>query len=315
MIKTAEFVTPKHPDKVCDFIADSILDEYLKQDPDSRVAVEVMGGHGHITVSCEITSKGQVDIEKLVHLIVGANFQVNVFATRQSPEIAHGVDAGGAGDQGIMVGFACHETPSLMPLEYELARNLCKNIYQKFLVDGKVQITVDIETKKIQTVVASFQNTKSDELLKLVKQFVLAKEYLVNPAGEWRIGGFDADSGISGRKIAMDSYGPNVSIGGGSFSGKDYTKVDRSGAYMARKIAIDLIKKNHAKEALVKLAYAIGKPNPVMSTIILDSIIVPVPTNYDLTPKGIKMLLKLDKAIFAQTSQWGHFGRGFAWDK
>lgn len=315
MIKTAEFVSPKHPDKICDFIADSILDEYIKADPSSRVAVEVMGGHGHITVSGEITSNGAVDIEKLVNKIIGTNFAVNVFATRQSPEISYGVDTGGAGDQGIMVGYACNDTPSHMPLEYELARSLCKNIYQKFPYDGKVQITVDAETKKIQAVVASFQNTKTADLLKLTKQFVLAEEYLINPAGEWHIGGFDADSGLSGRKLVVDAYGPNVPVGGGSFSGKDYTKVDRSGAYMARKIALNELKRANAREVVVKLAYAIGKPLPVMKTIIVDGKGTSFPENYDLTPNGIKSILKLDQPIFTQTSNWGHFGRNFEWDK
>ncbi|HTL39656.1 MAG TPA: methionine adenosyltransferase domain-containing protein [Methylomirabilota bacterium] len=315
MKKTAEFVSPKHPDKMCDFIADSILDEYLKQDPTSRVAVEVMGGHGHITVSGEITSRAEVDIAKIVTLVAGANFQVSVFATRQSAEISHGVDIGGAGDQGIMVGFACSDTPNHMPLEYELARNLCRNIYQKFPYDGKVQVTVDTETKKISTVVASFQNTKTEELLKLVKQYVSAEEYLINPAGEWHIGGFDADSGLSGRKIIIDNYGPNISVGGGSFSGKDYTKVDRSGAYMARKIAVDMLGKTHAHEVLVKLAYAIGKPNPVMSTLLVDNKEQIFPTTYDLTPQGIKMFLKLDQPKYVQTANWGHFGRDFIWDK
>ncbi len=202
--KTAEFVSPKHPDKICDFIADSILDEYLKFDPDARVAVEVMGGHKAITISGEITSKVTVDVKKLVSNIVGEGYTINVFATTQSPEIAHGVDIGGAGDQGIMVGHAFSETENLMPLEYELARNLCKNIFKKYPYDGKVQVT--IEGEKIKTVVASFQNTKSEELETLVKSLITSEEYLINPAGVWMIGGFDADSGLSGRKIIIDNY-------------------------------------------------------------------------------------------------------------
>jgi S-adenosylmethionine synthetase len=274
-----------------------------------------MGGHGYITVSGEIKSRAQIDVAKIVNLVVGNNFKVNVYVTPQSPEISHGVDTGGAGDQGIMIGYACNETPNLVPLEYEMARSLCKNIYQKFPHDGKVQVTVDTETKKIQTVVASFQNTKTPDLLKTVKQFVIANEYLINPAGEWHIGGFDADSGLSGRKIVIDSYGPNVPIGGGSFSGKDYTKVDRSGAYMARKIAVDELKKNKASEVLVKLAYAIGKPQPVMSEISIDGKSAEFPKGYDLTPAGMKNSLQLDQAVFAQTSNWGHFGRAFPWDQ
>lgn len=313
MIKTCEFVSPKHPDKICDYIADALLDEYLKQDPFSRVAVEVMGGHGHITVSGEVTSHAAVDIKKIVQDIVGSKFQITVHVVPQSPSIAHGVDVGGAGDQGIMVGYACNETSSLMPREYESARNLCQEIYKIYPTDGKVQVTV--ENDKIKTVVASFQNTKTPELLMLVKSIIPADEYLINPAGEWSLGGFDADSGISGRKIVIDAYGPNVSVGGGSFSGKDYTKVDRSGAYMARKIAVDLLKKYSAKEVTVKLAYAIGKPLPVMNSVTVDGKVFPLPKNYDLSPKGISETLKLANPIYKETAAWGHFGRGFNWDQ
>lgn len=318
-IKTAEHCSPKHPDKICDLIADSILDAYLAQDINSRVAVEVMGGHGHITVSGEITSHGKVDIEKIVKDIVGDKFEVAVYAVRQSPQIAQGVDIGGAGDQGIMVGYACADTENFMPLEYELARNLCQEIYKVYPFDGKVQVSAEGRgvrgEEKIKTVVASFQNTKTTELLKLVQSKIKAGEYLINPAGEWTIGGFDADSGLSGRKLVIDAYGPGVPVGGGSFSGKDYTKVDRSGAYMARKIAVDLLKQNNAKEVLVKLAYAIGQAQPVMAVALIDGKETVIPSVYELTPAGIKKLLKLDNPIYAQTANWGHFGRGFTWDK
>lgn len=314
MPKTAEFVSPKHPDKICDFIADSILDAFLGQDPNSRVAVEVMGGHGYITVSGEITSHAQVDIESVVKSIAGSDVYVNVYATKQSPQIAHGVDVGGAGDQGIMVGYACRDTQNFMPLEYELARHLCQEIYQIYPFDGKVQVTIGVD-KRAKTVVASFQNTRTSALLELVKSKIIADEYLINPAGEWTLGGFDADSGLSGRKIVIDAYGPNVSVGGGSFSGKDYTKVDRSGAYIARKIAVNLLKQNNdVKEVTVKLAYAIGKPLPVMATCEIDRKPAEFPSQYDLTPKGIRQLLQLDKVKFSDTAVWGHFGRGFAWD-
>jgi S-adenosylmethionine synthetase len=310
--KTAEFVSEKHPDKICDYIADSILDEYLKADSDARVAVEVMGGHGHITVSGEITSTAKVDIEKTVQQIVGNDFKVLVFATRQSPQIAQGVDIGGAGDQGIMVGYACADTENYMPKEYELARNLCQEVYRIYPYDGKTQVTID-EAGNVKTVVVSFQNSKTAELLAFVKSKIQAEEYLINPAGEWTIGGFDADSGLSGRKIIVDNYGPNVSVGGGSFSGKDYTKVDRSGAYMARKIAVDVLKAKEAKEVLVKLAYAIGKKDPVMATIFIDNKSVEFPTQYDLTPSGIRQFLQLNQVTYKNTSVWGHFGRNFPW--
>ena len=313
-IKTAEFVSPKHPDKICDFIADSILDVYLASDPESRVAVEVMGGHKLITINGEVTSHGKPDIEKLVKNIVGNDYKIISNIVAQSPEIARGVDTGGAGDQGIMKGYATSETPEFLPLEYVLARDLCKKIYEKYPHDGKTQVTVEVKSGKlkVKSVVASFQNTKSEELLKLVKKIISADEYLINPAGEWHQGGFDADAGLSGRKIIVDNYGPEIPVGGGSFSGKDYTKVDRSGAYMARKIAVDLLQKRNAKEIYTKLAYAIGKKDPVMVVAVIDGQEEKI-TGYDLTPRGIRESLKLDEVKFADTASWGHFGRGFPW--
>ncbi len=309
-IRTCEFVSPKHPDKICDFIADSILDAYLQQDENSRAAVEVMGGHNLITINGEVTSKAEVDHEKLIERIVGPGYKIIVNIVKQSPFIAQGVDTGGAGDQGIMVGYACDESPNLMPLEYELARDLCRKIFAVYPYDGKVQVTIG--DGKVLTVVASFQNTKSPELLRLVQEHIKAEEYLINPAGEWSMGGFDADSGLSGRKLIIDNYGPEYSIGGGSFSGKDYTKVDRSAAYMARKIAVDYLNKHKAKRVSVKLAYAIGKADPVMAIVITDGR-PEIIQGYDLTPKGIADYLNLKKPIYSQTSVWGHFGREFEW--
>lgn len=309
-IKTCEFVSPGHPDKICDFIADSILDAYLAGDPEARVAVEVMGGHKAITVSGEITAQTHPDLEKIISDIVGPGYEIRVFASKQSPEIGRGVDSGGAGDQGIMVGHAVNETPNFMPLEYELARNLCKKIYDKYPYDGKVQVTIDTnqrDEQKALSVVASFQNTKSPELESLVRSLIIADEYLINPSGEWHIGGFDADSGLSGRKIVIDNYGPEFPVGGGSFSGKDYTKVDRSGAYMARRIAVDLLKQKNAQRVDVKLAYAIGKAQPVMAVAMVDGVEIPVPNSYDLSPAGIREFLKLDQVKFAELAQWGHF--------
>ena len=312
MIKTAEFVTPGHPDKRCDFIADSILDAYLADDPNSRVATEVMGGHNLITINGEVTSKAKPDITALVKNIVGPEYKVIENIVLQSPQIARGVDTGGAGDQGIMKGYATSETESLMPLEHELARDLCQKIYAVHPYDGKTQVTVEDST--VTVVVASFQNTKNAELLALVRSIINAKEYLINPAGEWTQGGFDADTGVSGRKLIVDNYGPEVKIGGGSFSGKDYTKVDRSAAYMARKIAVDLLKERKAKTVETKIAYAIGKAEPVMAVVVVDGAEEAI-SGYDLTPRGIKAALKLDTVRYADTCQWGHFGRGFNWDK
>ena len=309
--RTCEFVSPMHPDKLCDFISDSVVDAYLAQDPKSRVAVETLGGHGVITLSGEVTSTGKVDLKALVQKIVGPRFEVHLHSTQQSPEIARGVDDGGAGDQGIMVGYATAETSTHMPLPYETARRLCRDIFKKYPYDGKVQVTT--RGSEIATVVASFQHAKQNELLPLVKSLVEAEEYFVNPAGDWDLGGFDADSGLTGRKIVVDAYGPDVPVGGGAFSGKDYTKVDRSGAYMARRIAVDYLKKYRAQEVLVKLAFAIGKKDPVMATAIVDGVKHPI-SGYDLTPRGIKELLKLDRPIYAETSTWGHFGNNFVWD-
>ena len=321
-IKTAEFVSPGHPDKICDFIADSILDAYLEVDKNTRSGVEVMGGHNLVTINGEVTSHGKPDLESIVKKIVGPDCKININLTRQSPEIAQGVDTGGAGDQGIMKGYATSETKSFLPREYELARNLCQKVYEKYPYDGKTQVTLDGET--VKTVVVSFQNTKNEELLPLVKSLIKAEEYLINPAGEWMIGSynldtgfcnFEADSGLSGRKLVIDNYGPEAPIGGGSFSGKDCTKVDRSGAYMARKIALDFVKAGKAKEVYVKIAYAIGKAEPVMAVAILDGKEANI-EGYDLTPKGIKSLLKLDTVKFAETAKWGHFGNpNFPWEQ
>ncbi len=311
MIKTCEFVSPMHPDKICDFIADSILDAYLEGDKNSRVATEVMGGHNLITINGEVTSTSTPDLEKIVKGIVGESYKVIINIVQQSPEIAQGVDTGGAGDQGIMKGYATNETPEFLPLEYTLARNLCQKVFEVYPYDGKTQVT--IEDGVVTTVVASFQNAKNAELLPLVKSIINAKEYLINPAGEWNQGGFDADTGLSGRKLIIDNYGPEVPIGGGSFSGKDYTKVDRSGAYMARKIAVEILKARGAKEVFVKLAYAIGKAEPVMAVAVVDGVEEKI-SNYNLTPKGIREFLKLDTVVYKDTCKWGHYGHNFPWN-
>lgn len=333
-LRTAEFVSPKHPDKICDLIADTILDNYLAQDPHARVAVEVMGGHGLITLNGEVTSTANIDCAKIVTSIVGEDYKVIVNLSKQSPEISRGVDVGGAGDQGIMVGYATTETPQLVPLEYQLARNLCQQIYKVYPFDGKVQVTVDVGSvltdsvgaagstnePQIKCVVASFQNSKSSELEALVRSLITADYYLINPAGEWQQGGFDADSGLAGRKLVVDAYGPSVAIGGGSFSGKDATKVDRSGAYYARKVAVDLLAKSSAtskpaREVLVKIAYAIGVVEPVMAVAYIDGVEHDISGLYDFSPRTICKLLQLDKPQFAQLSQWGHFGRENIWDR
>lgn len=310
--KTCEFVSPMHPDKICDRISDAILDAYLERDPESRVAVETMGGHGYITLKGEITSMAEdVDIEKIVSRIAGAGFEVRKYITKQSPQIAQGVDNEGAGDQGIMVGFATSRTDSKMPLEYELARNLCREIFRRYPYDGKVQVSV--EGDRVTTVVASFQNTKTADMEELVRALISSEEYYINPAGEWDIGGFDADTGLTGRKIVVDAYGPSVAVGGGAFSGKDPTKVDRSGAYMARYVALAYLQKYNAEEVLVRLAYAIGKKEALMKSAFVDGREIEI-EDFDVSPRSIILLLDLKKPQYEKTAEWGHFGNDFTWD-
>lgn len=313
-IKTAEFVSPKHPDKICDQIADAILDAYLAKDKYSRTAIEVIGGHNLIAILGEVKSSvniKKISIKRIIKSFVGDKFNIKIHLKEQSPEIAQGVDIGGAGDQGIMIGYACDETKNYMPLEYELARDLCRKIYKKYPYDGKTQVT--LEGNKVLRVVASFQNTKTKELDNLVQSIIKSEEYIINPAGDWKIGGFNADAGLTGRKLIVDCYGPRVPVGGGSFSGKDSTKVDRSGAYMARRIAVDYLKRYKANEVLVKLAYAIGKEEPLMKSVIIDGKEKEI-KDYNLRPNNIIKSLDLRKPIYKKTSQWGHFGNGFKWD-
>ena len=317
--RTAESVSPKHPDKLCDQISDAILDAYLKEDPAARVAAEACGGHGVVFVTGEITSTADVYIPAIVKRIAGDDVEVHTKIVKQSPEIAQGVDTGGAGDQGIMIGYACDETEELLPLEVVLARRLNQHIYEKYPYDGKTQITIAPDGT-INSVVASFQNVSHDELGKLVKEFIKTHnltgklELHINPAGDWNQGGFDADTGLTGRKLIVDNYGPRVAIGGGCYSGKDPSKVDRSAAYMARKIAVDYLRKREAHEVLVRLAYAIGYSDPLEKTVIIDGKPEEI-KGYDLTPNGIIKFLDLCRPIYEATARWGHYGEGFDWDK
>lgn len=318
MLKTAECVSPGHPDKMCDRISDAVLDAYLTQDPLSRVAVESVGSHGKIFVTGEVTSTATgIDIEKIVEGIAGTGHEIKVHIVEQSPEIARGVDdtgkGMGAGDQGIMTGYATRETDTYMPKEYELARGLCQAVYEKYPYDGKTQVTLD-EDGTIFSVVCSFQNAPTAELRPLVESVIPgAKEYHINPTGDWTQGGFDADAGLTGRKIIIDNYGPEIPVGGGAFSGKDPSKVDRSAAYMARRIAVDTLEaKPDAQTVFVKLAYAIGYPEALMAVAVVDGVPEDV-TGYDLTPAGIRDFLGLAQPIYADTAAWGHFGRGFSW--
>jgi len=312
-------VSPKHPDKLCDQISDAILDAYLTKDPHARVAIETVGGHGEVFVVGEVTSTAHVDIEPIVERIAGTvNLRQKI--VKQSPEIAGGVDSGGAGDQGIMVGYACNETPQFLPLETVLARSLNQYLYKQWPFDGKTQVT--IRDGAIDSIVASFCHAQKDLLQKAVKGWLkdenLAKpsediKLHINPAGDWNMGGFDADTGLTGRKLVVDNYGPRIPIGGGCFSGKDASKVDRSGAYIARKIAVDYLKRCKAEEVYCYLAYAIGVAEPMEATVIVDGTAEGV-NGYDLTPTGIVQFLDLKKPQYEETARYGHFGNGFAWE-
>ena len=314
--KTAESVSPKHPDKLCDQISDAVLDAYLKLDPKARVAIEAVGGHGQVFVVGEVTAKQKIDIAPIVKRLAGqVDFRSKIVL--QSPEIASGVDTGGAGDQGIMVGYATAETPELLPLEVVLARRLNQFLFEQWPNDGKTQVT--LKDGKIEAVVASFQHAKQAQLATAVADWLNQEKHThkvtiyANPSGDWEQGGFEADSGLTGRKLVIDNYGPQIPIGGGAFSGKDASKVDRSAAYMALRIAVDYIKKHRAREVFCYLAYAIGVAEPVEASVVVDGKARLV-SGYDLTPGGIIKHLDLRKPQYEQTARYGHFGNGFAWD-
>jgi S-adenosylmethionine synthetase len=316
--RTAESVSPKHPDKLCDQISDAILDAHLAEDPAARVAVDVAGGHGYVFVTGEVTSRAKkVDVERIVHRIAGDDMVVYHHLVAQSSEIAHGVDTGGAGDQGIMIGYASSETSELLPLEVVLSRRLNQQLFATWPFDGKTQVTLKDDV--IVSVVASFQHVPQSELRLAVEEWL--KDYAtdekvilhINPSGDWDQGGFDADAGLTGRKLIVDNYGPRISIGGGAFSGKDPSKVDRSAAYMARRVAVDYLRKRHAKEVFVRLAYAIGVAEPLEASVIIDGVHETI-RGYDLTPNGIIESLDLKRPIYEDTARYGHFGHNFTWE-
>ncbi len=326
MYKTAESVTPSHPDKVCDQISDAILDACLAQDPKTRCAIEVMGGHGIIGITGELTTRAEVrirDIAKRVYADLGYSETIGVMVNvvEQSHEIGRGVDTEGAGDQGIMVGYATAETAEHIPLELELARTLTRAMGAH---DGKAQVTL-LEGKvvRVLTSVCESGDMSDVDLDGAFARYILphlhgsAGEvedvWMRNPNGSWTIGGFEADTGLTGRKLAVDNYGPHIPLGGGCFSGKDATKVDRSGAYIARRIAVDYLEERGAKEVFVHIAYAIGVAEPLMAVVSLDGVQEKV-RGYDLRPRAIIETLDLLKPAYRATASHGHFGNGFAWD-
>jgi len=326
MKHTAESVSPSHPDICCNRIAAAILDEMLKQDPESRTAIEVLGGHNIVTICGEVTTNAYVDIRKIVKRIAGNDVGIQINLEQQSLEIAQGVDKGGAGDSGICVGYACNENDSLIPQELYLAKSLCKYIYDIHPEDGKTQITID-GNKEITDIVCSFCNVLSSQLRSIIFEWLniykIKKDNInihINPAGDWSIGGFAADSGCVGRKLAVDSFGPRVPVGGGEFTGgKDPSKVDKSGVLMARKRAIELLKDLDAKEVLVKVAYGIGIAEPIMVTAEIDG------KEYEFDdlqkekerfkPNSIIKELNLKQPIYEETACWGPFGnKKFPWE-
>jgi len=368
---TSESVTEGHPDKVCDQISDAVLDEVLRQDPAGRVACETFITVGLCIVGGEITTKGYVEVADLVRKVVreigythpkyGFNYEscavVNAIG-RQSPDIAQGVDTGGAGDQGLMIGFACRETPELMPLPIMQAHALSRRLAEvrkkgtlKYLgPDGKSQVTVEYRDGKpyrVDTIVVSSQHTEDildrtgkkitkaavEEIIeKVILPVIPAKmldkntKYYVNPTGKFVIGGPQSDTGVTGRKIIVDTYGGMAAHGGGAFSGKDPTKVDRSACYMARYVAKNIVAANLADKCTVQLAYAIGIAEPVSimidthgtSEVDEETLVRAVRKCFALTPKGIIEHFKLRRPIFRATAAYGHFGRTedtFTWEK
>ncbi len=338
---TTESVTSGHPDKVCDQISDAILDACLAQDPLSRVAVESFGSHGTLMLGGEVKTRAKVDFEKIARKVyrdIGYTEKLKVLNTiaKQSPDIAIGVDVGGAGDQGIMYGYATNETKEYLPKGVVLAHALARRLEKlrrdgtlKWLKpDGKTQVT--ISQGKVITALTSTQHDKKisqedirKELIKHLFTPILGStkniEILVNPTGKFEIGGFAADAGLTGRKIMVDTYGGLMPHGGGAFSGKDATKVDRSAAYMCRFAAKNLVANGHAKKALVSVAYAIGRVEPVMVEAFDDkgkNLTSVVTKHFDFRPQAIIERLGLTRPIFRETAAYGHFGvAGRPWEE
>ena len=371
---TSESVTEGHPDKLCDYISDSILDSYLAKDKNARVACETVAGKGEIYITGEITSTANVDIEQVVRDTIKEvgyadseydidyrTCKIYINLSKQSPDIALGVDKSledkegkdveseGAGDQGLMFGYACDETEELMPLPISLAHKLSKRltevrrekIIDYLRPDGKTQVTVEYDGEKpvrVDTIVISAQHLpdvdmnvlKKDIIEKVIKPIVPANlldentKYFINPTGRFVIGGPLGDSGLTGRKIIVDTYGGAARHGGGAFSGKDPTKVDRSASYMARHIAKNIVANGYAKKCEIQIAYSIGVAKPVSiyvntygtNTIPEEEIVEKIDKTFDLTPRGIINYLDLQRPIYRQTTNYGHFGKkDLPWEK
>ncbi len=361
---TSESVTEGHPDKIADQISDAVLDAILEQDPTARVACETLVTTGTAVIAGEITTTAIVNYKKIIRDTIndiGYNnasygYDCNTLSVMdlvgtQSPDIAQGVDTGGAGDQGLMFGFACNETPELMPLPIQLAHNLTRRLSDArrsgelnyLRPDGKSQVTIeyrDGQPFRVEAVVISTQHAddvtteqlRADILEKVIKTTVPSNlldentKFHINPTGRFVVGGPMGDAGLTGRKIIVDTYGGYAPHGGGAFSGKDPTKVDRSAAYMARYIAKNIVAAGLAEKCTVQLAYAIGVAEPV--SVLVDThgtgriddgkISEVVRSNFKLTPKDIIETLDLRRPIYKATAKFGHFGRTtdeFTWEK
>jgi S-adenosylmethionine synthetase len=350
---TSESVCIGHPDKMCDLIADNILDAYLKLDPNSRCAVEVMATKDKVIISGEVTSLGKVDIESIARGVIcdigydndeacynGKNILIELIMNTQSPDISMGVNKKdiGAGDQGMMYGYATNETKEYMPITCVLSNKISKkleevrkkNIIPYLLPDGKCQVTIDTESGKVDTVVVSNQhkdidiNTLREDILNKVIKKVIPKElltketkYLINPTGRFRIGGPVGDTGLTGRKIIVDTYGGIIPHGGGAFSGKDYTKVDRTGAYYARYVAKNIVASGLCDKLMISVSYAIGVSKPVSIYVDiyennkkkLALVYQIIDKFFNFTPNNMIKELKLKKPIYGKTTAYGHFGK------
>ncbi len=357
VILTAESVTDGHPDKLCDLTADRILDACLEKDADARVACEVLGTAGKVFVAGEITVKEMPDIPAIVSQVMKEcsdmeEYEIEIALHEQSKEIRQAIDKEqglGAGDQGVMVGYATNETEEMLPLPCVLAHRITSELTQARLEnrirglgpDGKAQVSVeyaDGETRRIAAVIVSCQHAKDKdigELRKEIQSVVLpvalsvypmdeATELLINPSGQFTKGGFMADTGLTGRKLMVDAYGPLVPHGGGAWSGKDATKVDRSGAYMARYVAKQVVAAGLADQCVVTLAYAIGNAEPVSIEVntldtgeYADDLLTQAVRNlFDFRPEQIIRHLQLKEPLFALTTNYGHFGKEYLpWER
>ncbi len=359
---TSESVTEGHPDKVADLISDTILDECLKQDRNSRVAIETMLTGNTVIVAGELTTNAQINIENIIRATLKTvgyddekntmdyrTCKINQYIKKQSGDIAMGVDKGGAGDQGIMFGFACDETPEYMPypiiITHKLSQRLAevrKNKEIEYLKsDGKVQVTVEYVNDcpiRVDTVLISTQHEENIDISQMQKDLInkvilkviepdmldVETKFYINPTGRFVVGGAIGDTGVTGRKIICDTYGGLAHHGGGAFSGKDPSKVDRSASYMARHIAKNVIANGMARKCEIQLSYGIGMKQPISLFIecfntnrIPENIIIKViKERFDLTPNGIIEYLDLKRPIYAKTTNYGHFGReGFTWEE